>query len=116
VIQSASNLGTLYWVWNANAGSKGQYVNRLIADGAYSLAMNGAFFVQPTVASSLAFTEANKTATATQALYRTASSSRPAGYVELAVKYNNEVADNIYVRDVPTASTYKRCSRWRQAN
>ena len=106
VIQSASNLGTLYWVWNANAGSKGQYVNRLIADGAYNLAMNGAFFVQPTVSSSLAFTEANKTATATQALYRTAS-TRPAGYLELAVKYNNEVADNIYVRDVATASTTK---------
>jgi hypothetical protein len=42
------------------------YVNRLIADGAYNLAMNGAFFVQPTVGTTLAFTEANKTATATQ--------------------------------------------------
>jgi hypothetical protein len=28
--------------------------------------MNGAFFVQPTVGTTLAFTEANKTATATQ--------------------------------------------------
>ncbi len=107
VIQGASNLGTLYWVWNANAGSRGQYVNRLIVDGAYNLAMNGAFFVQPTASTSLAFTESNKQATATQGLFRTASSTRPAGYLELAVKQNNEVADNIYIRDLASALTTK---------
>jgi hypothetical protein len=64
----------MYWVWDANAVTKGAYVPKTVGSGAYNLAMNGAFFVQPTVGTTLAFTEANKTATATANLYRTANS------------------------------------------
>ncbi|MEI2709044.1 MAG: hypothetical protein V9E96_08535 [Chitinophagaceae bacterium] len=66
--------------------------------------MNGAFFVQPTVATTLAFTEANKTATATANLYRTATASNQ---LELQVNYNGGYADLLYVRNNATALTTK---------
>jgi hypothetical protein len=37
------NIGTMYWVWDANAVSKGAYVPLTVGSGAYNLAMNGAF-------------------------------------------------------------------------
>jgi hypothetical protein len=36
------NIGTMYWVWDANAVSKGAYVPLTVGSGAYNLAMNGA--------------------------------------------------------------------------
>jgi|GEM_PF-1257355 len=94
VVDATANIGTQYWVWDANAVTRGAYVTKTVGSGAYSLAMNGAFFVQPSAGTTLAFTEANKQASATQNLFRANSSSR---LLELEVQYNNYYADNIFV-------------------
>ena len=107
VIDATANIGTMYWVWDANAVSKGAYVPKTVGSGAYNLAMNGAFFVQPTVGTTLAFTEANKTATATANLYRTATASNQ---LEVQVNYNSGYADLLFVRNNATASTTKEAT------
>lgn len=104
VIDATANIGTLYWVWNANAAginNRGAYVQRIVGGGAYSLAMNGAFFVQPTASTSLAFTESNKQSAATQNLSRTATLQ---DVLELNLLYNNGQADNLFIRNAATAS------------
>ena len=107
VVDATTNIGTMYWVWDANAVSKGAYVPLTVGSGAYNLAMNGAFFVQPTVGTTLAFTEANKTASATANLYRTATASNQ---LEVQVNYNGGYADKLFVRNNATASTTKEAT------
>ncbi len=88
------NIGPLYWVWDANAVTRGAYVVKVVDGIPYSLAMNGAFIVQPTSGTTLAFTEANKTASATANLFRTNGTSK---LLALEVQYNNYYADNLFV-------------------
>jgi hypothetical protein len=107
VVDATTNIGTMYWVWDANAVSKGAYVPLTVGSGAYNLAMNGAFFVQPTVGTTLAFTEANKTASATANLYRTATASNQ---LEVQVNYNGGYTDKLFVRNNATASTTKEAT------
>lgn len=92
---NAANMGTSYWVWDANGATRGSYVTRLVGSGAYSLAMNAAFMVQPTATTTLAFTEANKTNSATSNLFRTAAID---DILELQLQYENRHADNLFVR------------------
>lgn len=87
-------IGTQYWVWDANASTKGAYITKTVGSGAYNLAMNGAFFVQPVSFATLFFTEANKTATATTTLFRNMS---PKGMLEMQLLYNNYPADNLFI-------------------
>ena len=107
VVDATANIGTTYWVWDANAVTRGAYVPLTVGSGAYNLAMNGAFFVQPTVGTTLAFTEANKTASATANLYRTATASNQ---LEVQVNYNGGYADKLFVRNNATASTTKEAT------
>jgi hypothetical protein len=93
---TAPVIGTQYWLWDANAGpTAGAYVTRTIGSGAYNLAMNGAFVVQPAAGTSMTFTESDKQATATANLFRTTTQS---GLLELQVLYNNYPSDNMFVR------------------
>jgi hypothetical protein len=95
-LDATANIGTTYWVWDANGGvTAGSYVTRTIGSGAYNLAMNGAFVVQPASATSIAFVETDKQTTATANLFRTNTLS---GFLELQVLYNNYPADNMFVR------------------
>jgi hypothetical protein len=94
VIDATASIGTQYWVWDANASTKGGYVVKAVGGGAYSLAMGGSFVVQPSSGTTLAFSEANKTAAATSGLFRT----NPKGILELQLLYNNYPADNLFVR------------------
>jgi hypothetical protein len=91
--QSAT-VGTQYWVWDANASTKGAYVVRSVGGGAYNLAMGASFVAQPASSTTLAFTEANKTAASTASLFRT----NPKGLLELQLLYNNYPADNLFVK------------------
>jgi hypothetical protein len=104
VIDATANIGVTYWVWDANAVTKGAYVPLTVGSGAYNLAMNGAFFVQPTAGTTLAFTEANKTATATANLFRTANTT---DQVEIQINYNGGYADKLFVRNSTTATAGK---------
>jgi hypothetical protein len=88
------NIGPLYWIWDANAVTRGAYVIKIVDGLPYSLAMNGAFVVQPTSGTTLAFTEANKTASPTANLFRTNGTGK---LLELEVQYNNYYADNLFV-------------------
>jgi hypothetical protein len=58
--------------------------------------MNGAFVVEPTAGTTIAFVEGDKVATDSSNLFRTSNSA--SGLVELQVLYNNYPADNLYVR------------------
>jgi hypothetical protein len=107
VIGTTPNIGTTYWVWDANAMTRGQYVTKAYNSGVYNLAMNGAFIVQPTAATSLAFTEANKTASATANLFRTTNSI---AQLELEIQYNNYYADNLFVVENKNAKASKDIS------
>ena len=91
---AAANMGPLYWVWNANSVTRGAYVNISTTFGAYNLAMNGSFVVQPTASTTLAFTEGNKTSSATTNLFRGNTSE----FLELQLLYENRHADNMFVR------------------
>ncbi len=96
-------IGTQYWVWNANAAginNRGAYVTKVVGTGAYNLAANGAFFVQPVSGTTLAFTEANKQSTASTALFRTNTMQ---DLLELNLLYNNGEADNMFIRNSSTA-------------
>lgn len=96
VINTASaNLGIQYWVWNANSATKGAYVTLSTTGGAYNLAMNGAFVVLPTTGTSLAFTEANKTSSATASLYQTDNANE---LLQIQLQYEGRHADNMFVR------------------
>jgi hypothetical protein len=96
VFDATTNRGTQYWVWDANAVTKGAFVTRADGLGAYNLAMNGAFIMQPSGgAATLAFTEANKTATATANLFETKGSS---GLLQLQLQFEGRHADNMFVR------------------
>ncbi len=99
---TAPVIGTQYWVWDANASTKGAYITKTVGSGAYSLSMNGAFFVKPVTGTTLAFTEANKVATATTNLFREQS---PKGMLELQLLYNNYPADNLFVNLNEKAAT-----------
>ena len=102
VIGAAANIGTQYWVWNANASTKGAYVTKTVGGGAYNLAMNSAFFVQPTATTSLSFAESNKVSSADAGLFRTAAVQ---GLLELNMTYNNVQADNLFIRNSATANS-----------
>jgi hypothetical protein len=104
VIDAATNIGTTYWVWDANAVTRGAYVPLTKGGGAYNLAMNGAFFVQPSDATNLAFTETNKVAAATANLFRTQATPNQ---LELQVNYNGTYADKLFVRNSTTATAGK---------
>ena len=97
-------IGTQYWVWNANAAginNRGAYVTKVVGTGAYNLAANGAFLVQPVSGTTLSFTEANKQSTASTALFRTNTMQ---DLLELNLLYNNGEADNMFIRNALTAS------------
>lgn len=94
VIGATANIGAVYWVWDANALTKGQYVTKAYNSGAYNLAMNGAFVVQPTATTTLAFTEARKTTSASVNLFRQTNLDK---LLELQIEYNNHFADNFFV-------------------
>ncbi|MFY7899557.1 MAG: T9SS type A sorting domain-containing protein, partial [Chitinophagaceae bacterium] len=104
VIDATSNIGTMYWVWNANAVTRGAYVPLTKGSGAYNLAMNGAFFVQPTTATTLAFTENNKVASATANLFKMQPTP---DQLELQINYNGTYADKIFVRNDMNATASK---------
>ncbi len=95
VVDATANIGTLYWVWKATTAPRGAYIPVTVGSGAYSLAMGAAFFVKPTVATALAFTEANKQATASDNLFRTVNAKNQ---LELELQYNNGYADKLFVR------------------
>ena len=95
VIDATTNIGTAYWLWDANAATRGAYVTRVVSGGAYNLAMNGSFVVQPTASTTLAFTEANKTASVTANLFRTTAINK---FLELQLVYDNRHADNMFIR------------------
>jgi hypothetical protein len=107
VIGATANIGTTYWVWDANAMTRGQYVTKVYNSGAYNLAMNGAFIVQPTAATSLAFTEANKSTTATANLFRTTNNNNQ---LELEILYNDYYADNLFISANKNAKASKDAS------
>ncbi len=109
VIDAAANTGNQYWVWDANGGvSSGSYTTRLTTagggGGAYNLAMNGAFVIQLSGASTLAFTELKKTASATSNLFRTQGKSN---LLELQLLYNGNSIDNLFVRKDAQSATGK---------
>ncbi len=94
-LSATANIGTQFWYWDAQAGpTAGAYRTKLVGSTA-SLPMSGAFVVQPTLATSIAFVESDKTATDTTIMFRTTTQS---GVVELQVLYNNYPADNMFVR------------------
>jgi Secretion system C-terminal sorting domain len=95
VIDATASIGTSYWLWDANAATKGAYVTRVVGGGAYNLAMNSAFVVQPTAATTLAFNEASKANSASANLFRTEALKN---LVELELLYDNRHADNFFVR------------------
>ncbi len=95
-LNATANIGASYYVWDANAGpSAGAYVTKTVSATPYSLAMNGAFVVNPASATSINFVEADKQATASANLFRTTGRS---GLLELQVLYNDYPADNMLVR------------------
>jgi hypothetical protein len=95
-LNATTNIGTQYWVWDANAGpSAGAYVTKLTSGGAYNLAMNGAFVVSPVAGTTINFVETDKQTTPTANLFRTNTLS---GVLELKVLYNNYPTDNMFVR------------------
>ncbi len=96
-LNSTSNIGTQYWVWDANGGvSAGSYITKIIGGGAYNLAMSGAFVVNPTSATTINFVEADKQTTQTANLFR--NTTTLSGLIELKVLYNNYPVDNMFVR------------------
>jgi 6-phosphogluconolactonase (cycloisomerase 2 family) len=102
---NTANIGTQYWVWDANAGPiAGAYVTKIITNSSYNLAMNGAFVVEPISATTINFVEADKTTTVSDNLFRTSNLS---GLLQLQVLYNNYPADNVYVRFNNSASDNK---------
>ena len=105
-LNATANIGTQFWCWDANAGpSAGAYRTRLIGSLQNStLPMSGAFVVQPTSATSIAFVEADKVATDSTNLFRTSTQS---GVLELQVLYNNYPADNMFVRFNNTSNDNK---------
>lgn len=100
----AGVIGTQYWVWDANGSTKGSWTTITVSGGAYNLAMNSAFIVQPVSATILAFTEANKTASITTNLFRPTG---PKGLVEFKLMYNDYPADNLFVRLKEESKTTK---------
>jgi hypothetical protein len=95
VVDATANIGTLYWVWKATTAPRGAYIPITVGSGAYKLAMGAAFFVKPTASTTLAFTEANKQATASDNLFRTMNNKNQ---LELELQYNNGYADKLFVR------------------
>ncbi len=104
VVDATSNIGTLYWVWNSNAATRGAYVPLTVGSGLYNIPMNGAFFVQPTASTTLAFTESNKQSTASASLFRIAGASNQ---LELQLNYNGGYADKFFIRNENTATANK---------
>jgi hypothetical protein len=95
VIDATANIGTQYWMWDANANTKGNWVTRTVGTGVYNLAMNGSFFVQPSSSTTLAFAETNKTATATQSLFQTDNANE---LLQIQLQYQGRHSDNMFVR------------------
>ncbi len=103
-LSATPNIGTQFWYWDAQAGpSAGAYRTKLIGSSA-SLPMNGAFVVQPTAATSIAFIEADKIVTDTTNMFRATTQS---GVVELQVLFNNYPTDNLFVRFNNTSNDAK---------
>ncbi len=102
VINGAADIGTQYWLWDPRASTKGAYVTKTVGGGAYSIPSGSAFFVQPTAGTTLAFTEANKTASASgpEAYFRTTAQDM----FEIKMLYNNYPSDNMFVRHNAAAS------------
>ena len=95
-LNATANIGTTYYVWNANGGvSAGSYTTKTIGATAYNLAMNGAFVVNPASATTINFVEADKQTAATSNLFRNTTKS---GLLELQVLYNDYPADNMFIR------------------
>jgi hypothetical protein len=105
-LNATANIGTQYWVWDANGGiNAGGYTTKVVTPTPYNLAMGAGFVVEPTSATTINFVEADKQDAATTNLFRT--STVASGILELQVLYNNYPADNLFVRFNSNASDDK---------
>jgi len=104
VIGAASNIGTQYWVWDPQSGTRGAYVTKLKSGGAYSIPSMSAFMVLPTGSSTLAFTESNKTSAESNGntFFR---SNGITDVGEIKLLYNGYPSDNIFIRKDNNALT-----------
>jgi len=104
VIGAASNIGTQYWVWDPQSGTRGAYVTQLKSGGAYSIPSMSAFMVLPTGSSTLAFTESNKTSAESNGnTYFRNNGITDVGEIKLL--YNGYPSDNIFIRKDNNALT-----------
>lgn len=95
-LNATTNIGSQYWIWDANAGpSSGAYRTKIVGSSSATLPMCAAFVVDPAASTTINFVEGDKTTIDTVAVFRTSSSS---GLIELQVLYNNYPADNMFVR------------------
>jgi len=104
VIGAASNIGTQYWVWDPQSGTRGAYVTKLKSGGAYSIPSMSAFMVLPTGSSTLAFTESNKTSAESNGNTFFRSNGIP-DVGEIKLLYNGYPSDNIFIRKDNNALT-----------
>jgi len=105
-INAAGNLGAAYYVWDANAATKGAYVTQVINGSTYNLDANAVIVVQATAATAINLTEADKAAAPTSAVFRTPGSVK-SGILELQLLQAGNYWDNLYVRFNDKASTAK---------
>jgi len=96
-INAAGNLGTAYYVWDANAATKGAYVTQVINGTTYNLDVNAVIIVQATGATAINLTENDKAAAPTASLFRTPGTAR-SGLLELQLLQAGNYWDKLYVR------------------
>ncbi len=98
VVTSNTNVSKTIYLRNPSTGS---YITKdlsVLANADYSVPSNAAFFVVPTVGTSLAFAETNKVATASADVVFNQPANDPLPYIELQTLVNQDVYDNMYIK------------------
>ena len=98
IITANTNVNKTIYLRNPSSGS---YITKdlsLVANADYAIPSSTAFFVVPTAASNLTFTESNKVSTPTTDVVFTEKAKDPTAYIELQTLVGTEVYDNMYVK------------------
>jgi hypothetical protein len=98
IISANADVNKTIYLRNPSTGSYHTKDLSLVANADYAIPSSAAFFVVPTAATSLVFTEGNKVSTPTSDVVFNEIAKDPTAYIELQTLVGTEVYDNMYVK------------------